>query len=273
LFNVLLRLHPNGEIDTTFRVDTSRGNEITCLKLTSEGKILVSGDLSPFSYRQGKGVVRLNSDGTIDESFKLDFVFDTCEYCLVRNILIQSDDKIVLIGSFTIENKKLSNHGIARLFSNGKLDRSFHFTNDNRLDYAVANAAIQPNGKIIIARIWSKGPKSHFMNPMNLVRLNTNGTIDKSFNHTTEFEVISKIHIQPDGKILFLDERWKSAGDPSYIVRLNANGSFDKLILKQPGIDRYIRDILFLDNKKLLVFGSFLLPVVTPVVLFLELLS
>lgn len=256
-YSVLLRLHPNGEIDTTYRIDTSRGNYITCLKLTSDGKILVSGNLSPFSYRQGKGVVRLNSDGTIDESFKLDFKFDTCEYCLVRNILFQSDGKIILVGSFTINNKKSSYHGLVRLFSNGKLDKSFRFTNANRRHFNIDCAAIQSDGKTIVARGWNKDTVAHYFRPMTLVRLNTNGTIDKSFNHTTEFETISKIYIQPDGKIMFLNQRWKSAGNPSYLVQLNPNGSFDKLILKEPGVNSHIGNVLFQGNKKLIVIGRF----------------
>ncbi|MFY8034160.1 MAG: hypothetical protein ACOVMN_06545, partial [Flexibacteraceae bacterium] len=102
-----------------------------------------------------------------------------------------------------------------------------------------------------------KDTVAYYFKPMTLVRLNTNGTIDRSFNHSTEFEVISKIYILPDGKIMFLNQRWKDSGNPSYLVQLNPNGSFDKLILKEPGVNSHIGDVLFLGNKKLIVFGSF----------------
>ncbi len=256
-YSVLLRLHPNGEIDTTYRIDTSRGNKITCLKLTSEGKILVSGDFSPFSYRQGKGVVRLNPDGTIDESFKLDFTFEPSEYGSVNSLELQPDGKILIVGSFNLISNKLNYKGIARLLPNGKLDKSFRFTNANRRHYIIKDAALLPDGKILIARGWNKDTVAYYFKPMTLVRLNTNGTIDRSFNHTTEFEIISKIYIQPGGKIMFLNQRWKDSGNPSYLVQLNPNGSFDKLILKEPGVNSHIGDVLFLGNKKLIVFGSF----------------
>ena len=72
-----------------------------------------------------------------------------------------------------------------------------------------------------------------------LVRLNSNGSIDTSFNIGTGFDnTVWTIDIQPDGKILVGgDFSTYNGTSRNRIVRLNSNGSIDKdvpIIITEP---------------------------------------
>ena len=113
-----------GTLDLSFNtVDTvelpsTLGPEgaITGLAVDANGKILFIGTLTAFNEVPVKGIVRLNSDYTVDRTFDTQLhPFDT-----IFKIGVQSDGKVILLGRDGAGDKK-----ILRLLNDGSVDVSF----------------------------------------------------------------------------------------------------------------------------------------------------
>jgi len=81
------------------------------------------------------------------------------------------------------------------------------------------------NGIIIVGHFT----RYNGINVNGIFKLNSNGSIDNTFNNVTGFDIPpSKIEIQSDGKILIGGRFIRYNGiDVNGIVRLNSNGSID----------------------------------------------
>src|SRR5690606_28104299 len=108
----------------------------------------------------------------------------------------QNDGKIVIGGNFTTYNGAGRNR-IARLNADSSMDTSF----DPGLgaNFIVYSTAIQTDGKILIGGNFTTY-NGTFMN--RITRLNTDGSLDTSFNSGYPNSTVSTIAIQNDGKII-----------------------------------------------------------------------
>jgi uncharacterized delta-60 repeat protein len=113
--------------------------------------------------------------------------------------------------------------------TNGIVIKDIYNSSDDRL-YA---AALQSDGKIVAAGSYDSGSSVKFL----LVRLNTNGSFDNSFdaNGVLTTEIGSKkdaiayaVKVQSDGKIIAAGRFVSSDDDKDFIiVRYNSDGSLD----------------------------------------------
>lgn len=159
---------------------------------------------------------------------------------VAQGVAVQPDGKIVVVGSAFAPTRVFP---IVRYNANGTLDASFG--NNGVVALQIGSAAsgdsyavaIQPDGKIVAggrASLSSSQPGVFV-----LVRLNTNGTLDATFDGdgkvTTPFEAgnaqIRTLEIQPDGKIVAGGDSFPIAGDINNskfaVARYNADGSLD----------------------------------------------
>jgi uncharacterized delta-60 repeat protein len=214
-----------GSIDDSFNVGTGLNERVNDVKIQSDGKILVGGLFTSYNGTTSNYFIRLNSDGSIDNSFSMGTGFS--QY--VQSITVQSDGKILVVGGFTSYNGTSSNR-IARLNSNGSIDNSFNigsgFTGNN-FPYVMA---VQSDGKIVIGGEFISYNGVSFN---NILRLNSDGSIDNSFDIGTGitdevFSFVNDIKIQSDGKILVVGYFTSYNGTPrNRIIRLNPDGSID----------------------------------------------
>jgi uncharacterized delta-60 repeat protein len=190
VFN-LIRLNTDGSIDTSFNNNSGLG-WVNLVTILSDGKMLVYGLGNGFSDQ----ILRLNQDGTIDPSFSSAVLFNS----FVSSIKIQSDGKILVVGSFTTFNSITANR-IVRLNPDGTLDSTFVAGSGFNDSSNIRRLAVQQDGKIIMGgRFTSYNGTS---NLKNFIRLNTDGTIDPSFNIGTSFNsTVSSIAVDSGGKIL-----------------------------------------------------------------------
>jgi uncharacterized delta-60 repeat protein len=234
--NVVLRYNTNGTIDNTFDGDGMAGLyglTPTSLAIGSDGKIVVGGYVgSSNDY----AVVRLHSDGTVDNTFDGDGRAVTtigASTDQITGVAIQTDGKIVAAG-YTY-NGANTDWAIVRYNSNGSLDNTFD--SDGKLITTFgsgndeANAvALQSDGKIIVAGYGTIANAE-----CAVVRLNTDGTFDNTFDGdgkvitsiNTLFEEFSSIVIQPDGKIVIGGAAYIGGYTDLLLVRYNSNGSLD----------------------------------------------
>lgn len=211
-------------------------------------------------------------DGSLDLNFSSDGKVLTNvgsesdrPYC----VKVQNDGKIVVVGS--VAYNAFSDFLIMRYNSNGTLDLTFGLNGViiNSLspsDDAANSLAIQSDGKLVVggkALINGSGQQ------IALVRYNSNGTIDNSFNSNGIVLVpsgtyLSKMKIQNDGKILITGENRVNANLTELLVmRFNIDGSLDNSfdgdgIVKTiiiPNESNTGNDILVQNNGKIVVAG------------------
>jgi len=143
-YQFLARLNPSGAVDTTFVGPGIFGGPsyaaVTGISIQSNAQIMIQGTFTSINGYSELGVARLNSDGTLDTTFR-----DSAVNAWDNTLGIQSDGKVVIMYS---PSEELAGTGVARLNLDGSLDTSFTVTTDD----AYLNAlVIQTDGKILVA--------------------------------------------------------------------------------------------------------------------------
>jgi len=218
----LVRYNSDGSLDATFNstgiVTTAIGgaafNVAYALAIQSDGKLVAAGT-SLTNAQPAFALVRYNTDGSMDAGFGTGGSVTTS----IRNfddrafaLVIQSDGKLVAAGhSWTSSTATQSTFAVVRYNTDGSLDTTFNTTGivttaiSPAYDEAYA-LAIQPNRKLVAAGTSNTGPMGEFA----LVRYNTNGRLDPTFDNTgkvttaigTSFDWSFALAIQADGKLV-----------------------------------------------------------------------
>jgi uncharacterized delta-60 repeat protein len=183
----LIRLNTNGSIDTTF-VNPSINDAVYEIGVQSDGKILPVGDFTSVSGVSINGICRLSSTGLIEEAFNPILSGDISS---AYAISIQSDNKIVIGGFFDTVSGN-SSPRIARLLSGGTYDASFVVGAGFDTSGAGNNAYISDislsQGKYLVSGLFNEYSGASIA---YVVRLNTNGSIDTTFNQGTGFTTVA----------------------------------------------------------------------------------
>jgi hypothetical protein len=226
-----------GDIDLTFnpQINFNINNEVKVIVTQTDGKMLIGGTFINYNNINSNRILRLNSDGTIDNSFSIGTGFND----VVNAIAIQTDGKILVAGSFTSYNNSSVNR-IVRLNSDGTIDTSFNIgTGFN--DY-INKLVLQTDGKIILGGVFTNyNGTTH----NRIIRLMVNGAVDNSFigsfNNINNNDEVYAIALQTDGKILI--------GSRYFFGRLNTNGTTDSSFDYGGGILQVYCIVIQPDNK------------------------
>ncbi|MCD0465192.1 T9SS type A sorting domain-containing protein [Flavobacterium sp. ENC] len=210
----IVRLNYDGTRDNSFAIGSGFNYEVKKIVVQPDGKILAAGDFTTYKGNSQYGLVRLNSDGSADPDFKVNYT-DMQEGQMPYNndIKVLPDGKI-LLSSTSFKTKK----GLVRLNSNGSEDTSFVLDPNVKIG-GYDQILTQIDGKIICQGTYNT--KS------GIFRLTANGSIDNSFNYVVPADVYcSFVGIQSDDKILVTTTKTKNIKDTN-IIRLNSDGSTD----------------------------------------------
>ncbi len=183
----LARYNTDGSPDASFgtggKVVTSFGNEFGFaydVAIQPDGKIIAAG-YSRTGTNLGFALVRYNPDGSLDASFgaggKVVTIFGNGNSIPKNTVAIQSDGKIVVVGSSNGDNGTISGFTLVRYNADGSLDSTFGsggkvVTRIGTLyNYATA-AAIQPDGKIVVVGVAASNSGVHsvmirYLNPQS----------------------------------------------------------------------------------------------------------
>lgn len=196
--NHITRLNTDGSVDETFApISGFNANfeNVNGIVLQPDGKIVVAGNFTEYDGVARNRIVRINSDGSLDYSFNPGSGF----FLRVASIALQEDGKIVAGGAYTGFNGVVSRY-ITRLNSDGSLDESFNIGMENGFNQSVHCVRIQADGKIIVSGLFSKYGNEDVR---SIARLNTDGTLDQTFNTSASSSVsVRAINFQSDGKII-----------------------------------------------------------------------
>ena len=204
----LVRYNSNGSLDTSFDVDgkvtTNFGAEaeVSSVALQSDGKLLVAGYVVIDTFNYDFALVRYNANGSLDTSFGVDgkvttnFGTSGTSYDsgdLGNSVTVQSDGKILVAG---VSN---SNFALVRYNANGSLDTSFDTDGKVITDFGSGDGGncvtVQSDGKIMVAGCSG----SDFA----LVRYNSNGSLDTSFDGKSLTDTSTKTFLGTSGNDIF----------------------------------------------------------------------
>jgi len=250
--NNIIRLNTNGSIDNSFITGTGFDNYVVDFKTQIDGKILVAGGFNNYNGTSTNYIVRLNSDGSIDNTFITGTGFNGT----TESIDIQSDGKVICVGDFTSYDGDPSLNRIVRLNTDGSIDNTF--VQGTGFDFSPLVVKIQSDNKVLVGGnfLTYNGTTAN-----RVIRLNSDGSVDTSFVYGTGFNNynIGAISIQDDNKIIIGGGFTEYNGTPiNYIVRLNTDGSIDNTFITGIGFDGDVNTINIQDDNKIFVGGIFI---------------
>ncbi|KAF2511345.1 T9SS type A sorting domain-containing protein [Flavobacterium foetidum] len=216
----LISLNVDGSRDSSFSKGNGLSNLVNTIAIQSDNKILAGGKFTTHNEASQNYIIRYNSDGSKDSSFNIENGFNG----FVNTINQQTDGKVIVGGAFT-KYKNENNYALIRLNADGSKDSSFS-TGTTGFNSTVNCTAIQPDGKILVGGLFNFYQN---VSQNRLIRLNSDGTKDVSFNIGTGFDAeILSLCLQTDGKII-VGGKFKNYQGTSqnYLIRLNADGSKD----------------------------------------------
>ncbi len=248
------RLNSDGKLDSSFQ--TQVGGEPTHFDLLRDQRLLISGSFTNVGAAARPGLAILHPDGSLDESFAPPALTGPNSQL---NGLLAPGPSVMIAGSFTNLGGIAQNH-IARLLSSGAVDTSFNSPFD--ATNTITLLAVQPDGKALISGGFSNLAG---VSVTNLLRLNTDGSIDATFQSGLKpNEQVFKAWLQPDGKLLTLTRL--AASFPSWLsrlVRLDTNGAVDSAFspsFQFPGFpfNANISSLTLQPDGKIVLGGNFL---------------
>ena len=223
---------------------------VNIISIDNYDKILIGGSFNTYSGITNNFLIRLNSDGTIDNTFIVGSV-DNAYY--VNTIKTQTNDKII-VGGYFDGYSGVTSGGIFRLNSDGTYDNSFN--TGGGFNYLVNSIVLQLDEKILVGG----GFVDYSGQTCNrIVRLNSNGSIDTTFDSGSGFNnSVLNITLLADDKILVGGNFTSYSGQTcNRIVRLNSDGSIDTTFDSGSGFNGRVRSILLVNNECVLVGGDF----------------
>lgn len=244
-------IDPNFNLGTGFGPDQWTGKCETIVQ-QADGKLLVGGQFKTFNNNPALYLIRLNLDGSPDNSFSSPF--DDSWGAEIRQVMVLSDGKILVCGAF-LEANNVALPGILKLNSDGTIDQSFQAPSSIT---EISTFDVQSDGKIVLG---------------NLSRLNADGSLDNSFNTGTGISGgsgfggvrINAIKVQADGKILIAGHYGSYNGNTSTLLtRLNSDGTIDNSFTANanfaPAMDGFYGQVYamkLLSNGKILIGGNY----------------
>jgi uncharacterized delta-60 repeat protein len=244
----IARYNPDGSLDTSFGTGGKQtvkagtylhyNDNARAVAIQEDGKILVLADIGPGSI--GRGILRLNTDGSVDNAFGSAGVLPLRDDVAFFQLAIQPDGKILAAGSQYINYN--ARFAAVRLAADGSYDQSFGNAGlavsavTSSQDWGAA-MLLQPDGKILISGA-------------NIVRLNTDGSMDTTFDQDGYASIGGALALQSDGSIVTAyTSSHSSSGSADaatmYVQRLTPSGQLDATfgtnghVIKEFGKDSY----------------------------------
>lgn len=242
----LRRLNPDGSEDTGFRAPSLADYDLfhvglNTMAFQTDGKILIGGGFRVVGGTLRSGIARLNSDGSLDDSF----VPETSDnfWAGVDSIAVQRDGKI-LIGGYSMTVDSAS---VARLNPDGSRDFSFIASTDG----AVWEVALQPDGKVLMGGAFQS---VNDRVRMGVARLLPHGALDEDFIPGADAAGLTlTLALQDDGRII--TGRYSTGASGSKLSRLNSDGSVDDSFGQLSGIQPSIFALAVQADGKVLAGG------------------
>jgi uncharacterized delta-60 repeat protein len=214
-----IRLEPDGSRDAQFHGQAAYNSDARAIAIQPEGGTLVGGSFTKVATMEHHGLIRLDSNDQMDDSFNT----STAGSAVVLSLASQPDGKIIVAGIFNNFGNASETH-LVRLDADGTVDAKF---NDAAYaDENIRQVLLQKDGKILACGYSSDTndvPSSY------ITRLNPDGSPDAGFHFAAKFgDAFWSMALQPDGKIIVGGYNEINKQVRPILVRLNPDGNPDK---------------------------------------------
>jgi uncharacterized delta-60 repeat protein len=197
--NGIARTNPDGSLDTNFDTGSEVRNYIRSLALLPNGQLYIAGGLNGINGTDVTEIARLNSNGSLDETFNLKP--NATNFGLngrVNTLSLQNDNKLIVTGDGSLHLNGNTLNRIARFNTDGTYDTNFD--PGHGVDNDVNRVVVLPNGKMIIAGEFTS---YNGINRKGLALINANGSLDESFDPLAGPDgPVSTVAVQSDGNLL-----------------------------------------------------------------------
>ncbi len=241
--NNMVRFSSNGTINMAFR-NICKGFDRAVHKLfvQPDGKIIATGYFFSYNGFTADRIIRLNADGSVDETFKV----DTHLYMQTSNfpvdIRFQPDGKILMGTNGFIYTSGLGAFGgaVIRLNNNGSLDTSFFSLagTDIGLEGSMDKFILKGDGKVVVPNMYRYNSTVNLN--YEITSLDTDGNLDNTITYQKPYSDIRSLKLLPDGKILLTGKNANSS--KRTLGRLLPNGTIDPIFFQdssQPDMIEY----------------------------------
>ncbi len=239
------RLNSDGSLDATFLANLGAGpnQAVYDVALQADGKILVAGSFSTVSGFSYPSIVRLNANGTIDSSFRLNQQFAQ----QIQTVSPRADGRIYVGGSITVSNRQ----NIIRLQSDGAVDLSF-------------NASASASGPTRLLALADGGVlvAGNFMtingvSSLNFARLTADGTT-LNWPGALPNASVNAMVLQPNGRVVIVGGFNTVGTTRNQIARFEPDGSLDATFTPGNGFNFTAASALALEaDGRIWVGGNF----------------
>lgn len=249
------RLNTDGTLDTTFGTGGKatipfdlgglNDDSAKAITLQADGKIVLVGQVET-ATGYDFGVVRLNTNGSLDTSFDVDgkltvgFDLGRSNSDIATAVVQQTDTKLVIVG--TADTATGNDFAVVRLNADGSLDKSFATTGKTTFDFnlggnnddSASGVALQSSGKLIVAGTANAQARSAFA----VVRMNTDGSVDKTFGTNgastinfaaggSNLATVNGVALQSDNRIVLAGGIAPTTNGDFAAARLSPDGALD----------------------------------------------
>lgn len=253
----LARALADGRLDPTF--DAGQADYVTAMLPLSDGRLLAASRIRTSDGQLRTGVLRLETNGAVDLTFSGALPAGLTAYVLA----LAPDGKVIAGGA--------GGPRVARLMPDGSPDSSFQVGaafDGNGFGGNVNALAVQPDGKVFAGGYFYYYDGSLYW--PKLVRLHTNGTLDRSFDTPLAFwwdDFVDGLALRPDGKLWVAGRLeqvtlWPNPEDISgyrtrCVALLRPDGTLDGSFTNLFGLHNFIRSLAVLDDGRPVVQGEF----------------
>lgn len=175
----VLRLNGDGTIDTTFNSGTNTNNTVTSIAIDESGNYYVGGQFTTFNGVAKSKIVKLLSDGSIDNTFAIGSGITNGN---VYDLIINKQNAIMVLGSFNAYNSSSANNIIA-LNPNGTKNVGFNSPFSSGLERYLYSIVQLDDGSYIFGGFYSS-PASSF-----LYKTFENGIFDLNFDEFFQISI------------------------------------------------------------------------------------
>src|SRR5213082_937057 len=238
-----------GQLDTTFAPTPGTNDAVNVVIPQPDGKVIAAGRFTFANHVARNRIARFNFNGSLDTTFDAGTGADG----EITAAVLQPDGRIVVAGRFTSFNGFTHNR-VCRLNANGSVDQTFGL--GNGIDNAVLALALQTDGRIIVGGQFSQ---IDLTQRFNLARLNTNGSVDLSFDPGNGPNGdVNAIVIQSDGRIViggtFIGYDGFARGG---VARVQGNGALDPSFDSGVGTGGNVFALALQHNGQIVLGGRF----------------
>jgi uncharacterized delta-60 repeat protein len=248
----LARLNTDGSLDSSF-YSWSPSDSVETVQVLSNDKILIGGKFTDYDMEQRQKIALLNPDGDADLDFNSSSGFGTDVNNIIYTAIELSNGNFFVGGNFTSYNGVNQNYAT---FLDTYADRVAILGPSTGFNGTVLAVDTQDDGKVLVG-----GEFTNFNGTTvnHIARLNSNGTLDGTFNlGSGANDTVKSIIVQDNGKILIAGDFWQYAGVNRYkIARLNSDGTLDTSFNPGSGANTTVNDIAVQDDGKIIIVGNF----------------